>query len=754
MKLKTIYMAFFAAAFSAASAFEIKTAQTPSIYEQNAAALLYRYASKIDKNSKTVFVIKQDDKMPDQSWRVEGDGQTVTLSGNRSGLYGAVAHYLQDVADLMIYSPFELEALKKELPAKFDNISGKPAFAVRDFHSVYVADQGEYEAMRSINGDSAVGTRKAYLNKVFGPPYFVHTFAYYISPRKYFKSHPEWFSEINGKRINSAGSGMIGAQLCLSNKEMRKEVLVNLRKYIKSSNDSAKKYRYEAPVIFDISQNDNQRYCRCKNCDALAAKYGNSQAGLLLDFINEIAREIRKEYPGIFISSAFYQYTEAVPTNIKPESNVIVILTDTASNVLKPLDSDENKYFRDLLKKWSKLSDNIRIWDYNITFQSPREMPYNSEWTYQSDMRFFRDNGVKQVFTEFEEPVISDARDYKIYLKTTLQENPDLDVAALAKKFAVNYYGKAAELFLQYRELLKNSQQKHGTALGMYPPVNSFNHLNLETLIAAHKIFDQGRELLKDDPVRLKRWETTALSLDRATLILSRNLMQEYFKKHGDITGYPFDRKMIAERILKIAERENYRNLAANRQKFLKSIKAEIAKYSVEINPKSLITPEIFKNVPAQNLFDFTMENSSRWRNFFKLIDDPESSVGKVARVTFPHENPAIKLEDYKFPFLFGIHSPSRQKTFWGHNLQKHNVKKAGYNWYKLGTTTLTSDCYMFIHKSWNIKLGIANAFDPNAPEAKYDVWVSMKFSGPAYPFGKADEANSVSIERVMLIKK
>lgn len=55
----------------------------------------------------------------------------------------------------------------------------------------------------------------------------------------------------------------------------------------------------------------------------------------------------------------------------------------------------------------------------------------------------------------------------------------------------------------------------------------------------------------------------------------------------------------------------------------MRAIRSEVAKYSSVITEKSLRIPEQFKNVPAQNLFDFSFEYSDRWQNYFDLVDDP-----------------------------------------------------------------------------------------------------------------------------------
>ena len=197
------------------------------------------------------------------AWSVSSDGKIVTLKGGKHGIYLAVAHYLQDICDVIFYSPFEREYLKKELPSKFRTISGKSAFYLNEIHSIYGRDNGEFAVLRGLNNDGyePVSKRSGF-GRIFGRPYNIHTFHNYIPTAKYFNSHPEWFAEVGGKRDNTKS-----AQLCLSNTEMRKEVLKNLRAYIVRDIADAKKNKADAPWIYDISQNDHQRFCRCKNCN-------------------------------------------------------------------------------------------------------------------------------------------------------------------------------------------------------------------------------------------------------------------------------------------------------------------------------------------------------------------------------------------------------------------------------------------------------------------------------------------------------
>jgi len=82
---------------------------------------------------------------------------------------------------------------------------------------------------------------------------FVHTFNRLIPPEEYFKGHPEWFSEIEGKRTFNR------AQLCLTNEQMYQELLKNLKTQLRNN---------PAATIASVSQNDWRRNCQCSKCAA------------------------------------------------------------------------------------------------------------------------------------------------------------------------------------------------------------------------------------------------------------------------------------------------------------------------------------------------------------------------------------------------------------------------------------------------------------------------------------------------------
>ncbi|MBL7146569.1 MAG: DUF4838 domain-containing protein, partial [Phycisphaerae bacterium] len=126
---------------------------------------------------------------------------------------------------------------------------------------------------------------------------FVHTFYPLIPPKTYFKEHPEWFSEIKGKRTYER------AQLCLTNEEMRKELVKNLKANLRNN---------PAATIASVSQNDWHGNCQCAKCAAVE-KEEESPAGLMLRFVNSVADDIKEEFPNVAISTLAYQYTRKPP---------------------------------------------------------------------------------------------------------------------------------------------------------------------------------------------------------------------------------------------------------------------------------------------------------------------------------------------------------------------------------------------------------------------------------------------------------
>ena len=221
-----------------------------------------------------------------------------------------------------------------------------------------------YAAKRKINGQSmqkrgSIGGRVEY-----GREYFVHTFCRSIlKPEEYFDEHPEYFAEINGKRIREK------TQLCLTNPDVLKLVTEQVMEDIR---------RQPEAKIFSLSQDDNYNGCTCARCRELD-EYEGSQAGSMIHFVNAVAKEVEKEFPDVLIDTLAYQYTRRPPKYVRARRNVCVRLCSIECCFLHPLggctaddpDAPRKDYaqsFRDDLIDWGKKCDRLYIWDYVTNF--------------------------------------------------------------------------------------------------------------------------------------------------------------------------------------------------------------------------------------------------------------------------------------------------------------------------------------------------------------------------------------------------
>ena len=76
------------------------------------------------------------------------------------------------------------------------------------------AFDGDWAARNKSNGNTERLDEKHGGKIRYGGSFFVHTFAALVPPEEFFKSHPEYFSEVDGKRLDGY------AQVCVTNEEV------------------------------------------------------------------------------------------------------------------------------------------------------------------------------------------------------------------------------------------------------------------------------------------------------------------------------------------------------------------------------------------------------------------------------------------------------------------------------------------------------------------------------------------------------
>ena len=302
---------------------------------------------------------------------------------------------------------------------------------------------------------------------------FVHTFYGLIPPEKYFAAHPEWFSEIDGQRTTE------NAQLCLTNEDMRRELVKNLKAKLRAN---------PAATIASVSQNDCFGNCTCPRCRAVDEEEG-SPAGSLLRFVNAVAADIEAEFPHVAIDTLAYQYTRKPPRLVRPRPNVIVRLCSIECSFARPLDDPANKAFFDDLEGWSKIAGRLYIWDYTTNF-SHYVQPHPNLGVLAPNIRLFVGRNVRGVFEQGAyQSWGSEMAELRAWMLAKLLWDPGLDEDRLREEFLTGYYGPAAGPVESYLELLEKAVAKSGDPLGCYSPADA-KFLSLETLTRSWAILE------------------------------------------------------------------------------------------------------------------------------------------------------------------------------------------------------------------------------------------------------------------------
>ncbi len=274
-----------------------------------------------------------------------------------------------------------------------------------------------------------------------------HSFYDILPPDKYFAEHPEYYAEINGKRIAGAGINWedvrvaqarvreIG-QLCMTNPEVAEAIVRELKGFI-AENPKAN--------LWSVSQMDWGNNCTCPTCKEIDEREGTPAASLLVG-VNRVAELIEKDYPGFAIQTYAYTYTRKPPKTIRPRHNVIVQLCSIECDFARPFNDPQagaNRSFVEDLKGWSALGTNLFFYDYPINcLYAIRPYPY--EEVMAKNLAFMADNGTIGAFEQSHTGESTSFGAMKAYVISKLLWNPADDPEALVREFMFRYYGKSA----------------------------------------------------------------------------------------------------------------------------------------------------------------------------------------------------------------------------------------------------------------------------------------------------------------------
>lgn len=693
-----------------------------------------------------------------EEWILKTVGKHLVISGGRpiGTLYGVYAmleklgcHFLTlDQTVIPTISPLVLPLFDEQK---------KPFFAGRCVFDHYQTnfrklgvDEDAYLLFRlRSRQNGGQGRLKAlYLGDMFRLSYALphyHNFYQYVSPDKYFTSHPEYFNmDQNGKRFATKSQG---GQLCLSNPDVAQITLDSLTHFIQQ--DRKKLPPEEWPVLYDISAMDGTKFiCLCPDCKAISNKEG-SEAGLVLHYINAVARGIAKIYPEIMLRTFAYSSAELAPKFIRPEPNVIIQYADlyTRSDCYRPLTNPLNVKQLKKIEDWCGTNAKLGLWDYwNMGLPSYIDPPRPEVVidAIQPDFKLFGQMGFVALFIEAEKNFITPQNfiDLEFFVAYKLMVDPECDVEKLINIYMDGYYGKAAPLMKKYLQLLRNGVATHPTAQFTLS-VKNWHYMTPEFMFTTYKLLHDAENMVKDDEVYRRRVREELISPLWTTLYF-RDSYKDYFKQNGIVLASL--EQECRQLVMEFIDKFKPKNSASAKKTFEQRFGVLTA---------NLPRPAQFSKLPESSVkvFGYPHHNLHTTRFHSSIVKDIESPTG----YTFCSETPDPKLHGKEnkhkkiWVTAFGVSNyGNQQKTIRVTDIPQDEK----YHWYKIADFTIGSKTVFWGH-CWWIQYDISTAYvvaDGVDDANIWDVWFSAKFTGPAYVKDSTNK-NAISVDRVVLVK-
>ena len=434
-------------------------------------------------------LIEEDGFLIDATLR--GDAACMRIrGGNGRGVLYGVYKFLENYAGVRYFMPGLEKIPEGDIVLRDGNLlSYSPYFEARRLAWNCSKNDVEWNNKNGINGHDGVNEDMYGNKQTYGSGLFVHTLG----------------------ALTETGGGA-SPNPCLTSDENYQKVIKNLRKTLEKD---------PTVNIVSVSQNDNNNYCTCENCQASDAYYGNP-SGTMLAFVNKVAAELEADYPNLVVDTLAYNYTQAAPQNIVPRHNVCIRVCSIRVCFMHPMtecddakgpngvDWTRTRTFLSDLEDWGKICDRIYVWDYTTNF-AYYIAPFSNFGTIRENMRLYYENGVRGMFPQGNSQSVSgEFGELRTYLLAKLMWNPlmtEEEYYMHMDEFLEAYYGEGWEGIRAFIDLTTELASNEGSCINIYEaPLNSITkeeYLQYEEQIEAW--WNTAEELAGDRLESVKR---------------------------------------------------------------------------------------------------------------------------------------------------------------------------------------------------------------------------------------------------------
>ncbi len=255
-----------------------------------------------------------------------------------------------------------------------------------------------------------------------------HGYPNFLPPEKYFKAHPDWFAEINGKRTPD-----LRAVFNTSNREALATFTQNVLKYLGD---------HPEIDILDLWPPDNAEWSQ----DALSLKQGSPSVRQAI-ILNTVAQAVGKRFPGVKIEFIAYQTYITPPQNTVIDSNVVMDFCPIRQTFARPIwdwSAKQNVAYHEALLEWFKrnvFKGDIGIYSYYRRYVW-RSLPVVFPNFIASEMRWYHSLGVTGM-RSYSEPGDWFTYELQHYAIARLSWNVHGSIPSLVRGYCIDRFGAA-----------------------------------------------------------------------------------------------------------------------------------------------------------------------------------------------------------------------------------------------------------------------------------------------------------------------
>jgi hypothetical protein len=304
--------------------------------------------------------------------------------------------------------------------------------------------------------------------RVGGESWYVnHTF-HHLNYLKRFKErdpeHPELFE---GERPEFFPPDKSKShQLCYTSEALVQQLAQDARDYFDGRLGEKAWGMPEKSAYFPVVPLDCGNFCNCPRCSELLSKgkgrryapfNDGTASDYVFDFVNRVAREVRKTHPEKFIGALAYEnyFWKPADPDFKLEPNVSVVPCLQVRNFWhkKTWENDIKWY-----KEWVKISKApVFLWNYychpeeGAIIRKQKPWPHFFAHTIDKLAKMYAEDGIRGVF------LCGHGEQLDFYVTMKLYDDPSQNVDELLDDFFDKYFGAASEPMKNFYLLIEET---------------------------------------------------------------------------------------------------------------------------------------------------------------------------------------------------------------------------------------------------------------------------------------------------------